>query len=128
MCKGFQQNGTISIDGIATPLKYEYDILKHNENLRSIQKFSTFAKELMYDCPDDLKGSTGECPTRPHATYKKFYDYYGDFEYANEWVLAAFEARDTIFTRGNGQFHRLDEIARAGTYCHLSFCLILDWR
>ena len=54
---GFQQNGTITIDGIATPLEYEYDRLQHNSNLRTIQQFSTRAKELMYDCPPCFRHS-----------------------------------------------------------------------
>ena len=47
-------------------LAYTYDPLKNNYNARTIQGFSTGAKEKMYDCE--------HCP---YPTYDQFYKYYG---------------------------------------------------
>ena len=121
MTAGFQQNGTITIDGVATPLEYEYDRFKHNQNLRTIQKFSTHAKELMYDClTNDNQDINGDgvidtnCEFRPYPTYDKFFKYYGNYKYADEWITSAFEKRETALSRGNGSFDKLNGIGRAG--------------
>merc|ERR1719271_906977 len=64
-----------------TELKYEYDVEDDNHNGRTIQGFSSGAFSKMYDC------SIG-CP---YHTYKMYYDYYGDFDYADKWVSAALD-------------------------------------
>ena len=56
---------------------------------RTLQGFSTKAKAVMYD----------DCPGCPYKTYKKFYDYYGDYDYADKWVLAALDG--TTYTPAN---------------------------
>merc|ERR1719331_2545307 len=52
---------------------------------RTLQGFSTNAKARMYD---DCAG--------PYKTYKKFYDYYGDYVYADKWVLAALDGTEYV--------------------------------
>ena len=106
---------------MATPLEYEYDRFKHNQNLRTIQKFSTHAKELMYDClTNDNQDINGDgvidtnCEFRPYPTYDKFFKYYGNYKYADEWITSAFEKRETALSRGNGSFDKLNGIGRAG--------------
>lgn len=88
-------SGTLNlkIDGADTTLSYTYDPAKNNVNKRTIQGFSTSAEEKMFRCKN--------CP---YKTYRKFKDYYGVFDYADEWVNAAFEGRTTKFIRGNAQF------------------------
>jgi hypothetical protein len=72
---------------------YTYDPLAENVNKRTLQGFSTQAEEKMYRCKN--------CP---YSTYEKFYDYYGVFDYANQWVLAAFAGSSTAFANGNADF------------------------
>ncbi|KAG7343103.1 low iron-inducible periplasmic protein [Nitzschia inconspicua] len=88
----FAPTGTLSINGEGS-VSYTYNPLTDNGNKRTIQGFSTAAKEKMHDCPN--------CP---YSTYKKFYDYYGAFDYANQWVLAAFDGSRTSFSNGNADF------------------------
>ena len=40
------------------------------------------------------------CPGCPHKHYEQFYDYYGDFNYADKWVSAALAGTDMSFTSG----------------------------
>lgn len=86
-------SGTLSIDG--QKLDYTYDPKTANVNKRTIQKFSTSAEEKMYRCDN--------CP---YDTYRKFREYYGFFDYADKWIMAAFEGKSTEFTRGNANFSR----------------------
>ena len=58
---------------------------------RTIQGFSTSAQSKMYD----------GCPGCPYHHYSMFYDYYGDFDYADKWVSAALAGTDMTFTSGN---------------------------
>ncbi|CAB9514269.1 expressed unknown protein [Seminavis robusta] len=85
--------GQIEIDELGS-FDYEYEILEDNYNARTIQSFSTKAKEKMYDCNEGC----------PYSVYKKFYNYYGVHDYADQWVQAAFQRTSTNFTRGNAQF------------------------
>jgi hypothetical protein len=75
-----------------------------NVNGRTLQGFSTGAEVKMYTC------SIG-CP---YKTYSMFYDYYGDFDYADKWVLAAINKDKTKFSSGNGDAdfknYKTDEI------------------
>ena len=42
----------------------------------------------MYECGDNC----------PYKTYKQFYEYYGSFTYADDWVLAALESTTVTYT------------------------------
>merc|ERR1711971_686314 len=65
-----------------------------NKAGRTLQGFSLQAKAKMYDCAN--------CP---YVTYKKFYDYYGDFDYADKWVTAALDGTKADFaTSGDADF------------------------
>ena len=57
---------------------------------RTLQGFSTSAQGKMYD----------GCPGCPYRHYKMFYDYYGDFDYADKWVSAALAGTDMTFSSG----------------------------
>lgn len=70
----FANNGTIEAEEFGNFL-YTYDMRENNFNARSIQLFSTEAKQKMFDCPN--------CP---YDTYGKFEKYYSAFDYADRWV------------------------------------------
>jgi len=96
MTKGCLANtGVVIIDpeGDAIEIGYEYDLTKDNVNKRTIQRFSTGAKKRMYDCDD--------CPQN---YFKQFYDYYGEFDYGNQIVMAAFDGGATNLRNFNSDF------------------------
>jgi len=88
----FGTNGTITIDG-RYELGYSYDPLVNNKAKRTIQKMSTSAKKRMFDCSN--------CP---YSLYEAFVDYYGEFDYGNQIVLAAFAGKKTKFKNFNNDF------------------------
>merc|ERR1719482_1676235 len=63
---------------------------KSGDDNRMMKKFSTGAKSKMYD----------GCPGCPYKHYEMFYDYYGDFDYADKWVSAALAGTDMTFSSG----------------------------
>ena len=89
----FVASGTVDIDGIGEDLSYTYDVLTDNINKRSIQGFSTGAQKKM-----------AECDSCPYKMYQKFYDYYGQYDYANQLVLAAFSGSKTNFDNFNNDY------------------------
>ena len=51
----------------------------------------------------------------PYATYSRFYEYYGDFTYADKWVSAALAGTSMSFTSGKhgpNDFSTLGDVAR----------------
>ena len=77
---------------------------------RTLKGFSTNAKARMMDLPYHLG---------PYRTYLKFFDYYGDGDYADKWVMAALDG--TTYTPTNagtthapgGAFSGMEAVARA---------------
>merc|ERR1740133_537545 len=69
---------------------------------RTLKGFSTKAQGKMYDGAALKEGSTTAlvCPGCPYRHYEMFYDYYGDFDYADKWVSAALGGTDMSFTSG----------------------------
>ena len=59
-------------------------------SFRTMKGFSTGAQDKMYD----------GCPGCPYRHYKMFYDYYGDFDYADKWVSAALAGDLMSFSSG----------------------------
>jgi hypothetical protein len=102
---GFVASGELSIEGEGI-FKYSYLPLENNGNKRTLQGFSTSAKDKMATCAN--------CP---YVTYDKFYKYYGAYDYANEWVLAAFEGGATSFTNGDADFSDYGYAGRKGMLC-----------
>ncbi|KAG7346339.1 low iron-inducible periplasmic protein [Nitzschia inconspicua] len=90
----FAASGTLNIEGEGT-FTYTYTPESDNKNKRTLQGFSLQSKEKMYDCPN--------CP---YATYAKFYTYYGAHDYADKWVMAAFDSQSTSFSNGNANFRQ----------------------
>jgi hypothetical protein len=91
----FGPSGSIIIGG--NSYTYNYDALTATSNGRTLQGFSTDAEEKMYRCT--------HCP---YNTYEKFYEYYGEFDYADKWVQAAFDGKATTFSNGNANFQLYD--------------------
>ena len=74
-------------------------------SFRTLKGFSTGAQSKMYD----------GCPGCPYAHYKRFYDYYGDFDYADKWVSAALAGETMSFSSGKhgpNDFSVLGDAAR----------------
>ena len=88
----FAASGSVAIDGVSDA-SYTYDpITDDNINKRSIQGFSTDAQKKMAECEN--------CPY--NKMYEKFYDYYGQYDYANQIaLLAALSGQKTNFDNFN---------------------------
>jgi hypothetical protein len=95
------------VSGGVGSLEYQYDPLRDNGNDRTLQGFSLQAEEKMW-----------ECKNCPYSTYQKFYEYYGEFDYANKWVLAAFDGSTTNFDNGNADFSVFGKSGLTGTSFH----------
>eukprot|EP00934_Nitzschia_sp_Nitz4_P002782 Nitzschia sp. Nitz4//scaffold339_size21316//7559//9244//NITZ4_008615-RA/size21316-processed-gene-0.21-mRNA-1//-1//CDS//3329548354//2772//frame0 len=82
----FAESGTLTIGDDS--YTYSYDILTDNTNTRTLQDLSANAKSEMagYD------------------VFSKFYQYYGEYDYANQFVMAAFDGEETDFSNGNADF------------------------
>ena len=102
--EGFAPTGSIEVGELGT-YAYAYAPLESNFNGRTIQGFSTQAKEKMLDCPG--------CP---YATYEKFFKYYGVEDYANQWILAALNKGPTNFAKGDADFGSYTSDGIAGTF------------
>jgi len=79
--------------------------MKSSGSFRTIRGFSTGAQSKMYD----------GCPGCPYKHYKMFYDYYGDFDYADKWVSAALAGTSMTFSSGRhgpNDFSTLGNAAR----------------
>lgn len=53
-------------------------------------------------------------PNCPFDDYRKFAMYYGEFDYADQWVMAAFDGRETDFDHGNADFREYGEAGKIG--------------
>ena len=84
---------------------YSYNPVESTFNARTLQGFSVDAEEKMYNCG----------PKCPYATYNKFYEYYGVFDYANQWVLSALNRGKTNFAKGHAEFDVYGMEGTAGT-------------
>jgi len=87
----FARNGTLVADGMI--FNYSYDPKIMNINKRTIRRFSTSAEKEMFRCE--------KCP---YVTFKKYKEYYQDFEYADAWVDAAFDGDWTKMSHHNAFF------------------------
>jgi hypothetical protein len=72
---------------------------------RTLKGFSTKAGDTMYN-----KGTNGGCKGAsdratdgcPYKDFSEYYNYYGDFNYADKFVLAAINGGSTSFTKSAG--------------------------
>ena len=115
---------------------------KSGGKLRTLRGFSTGAYKKMYKgCERGEAGEagyegntltatseSGEPPLagkQCYKEYKMFHEYYGDFDYADKFVMAALQGTSTNFSRGRGNadFAPADAqtrlaAARTGTLVH----------
>jgi hypothetical protein len=82
---------------------YIYNFLHGNRNSRSLASFSTKVKSLMHDCR--------HCP---YDIYLKYFQYYGEYDYANQMITAAFDKQSTSFKKGNANFSQYNEEGQSG--------------
>jgi hypothetical protein len=91
---------------VGQSFEYEYVVKKGNFNYRTIAGFSTEAKKRMWDCD--------ACPL---DTYAKFVEYYGEYDYADQIITAAFNGGKTNLKNGNNDFSRyVGGIGRTGMF------------
>merc|ERR1712176_1682226 len=74
--------------GGKTDVQYTYDPETNNVAKRTIQGFSTAAQKKM-----------AECANCPYEMYDKFYQYYGQYDYGNQIVMAAFAGKEQIIKK-----------------------------
>merc|ERR1712106_426415 len=83
-----EESGELEIAGTMYP--YTYEPMKDNKNGRTIQGFSTSAESKMYTC-------TNGCP---YAEYNKYFEYYGDHDYADKWIMAGLKGEKVTYSSG----------------------------
>ena len=93
---GFASSGDILI-GTTTFSYSGYKSADDTYNGRTIQGFSTSADTKM-------RGNNDNDPYFP--VFQKFFDYYGSYNYADEWIINAFYGGTTTFTNGDGDFSK----------------------
>jgi len=102
------ESGTITIEG--TSYTYTYSIPEDNWNGRTIAQFSTAAETKM---------RPNQSTDAYFPDFQYFVDYYGVPDYANEWIISAFEGVPTTnLAKGSADFSVWsdDYAARAGEF------------
>ena len=93
---------------------------------RTLQGFSTSAQAKMYD----------GCPGCPYKHYSMFYDYYGDYDYADKWVSAALAGTNQTFTSGKhgpnnfevlGDAARIEAVKKGSAYMNVWMYVIREF-
>lgn len=74
--------------------EYTYNLQQDNINGRTIQRFSTLAEKEMAACGKNC----------PYEDFSKFASYYGEYDYGDKWIQAAFHQTRTSFDNGNIDF------------------------
>jgi hypothetical protein len=101
----FVDSGALIVPDFRMTLTYTYNPQSDNVLFRAFEGFSKFAQDFMGECD-------GSCP---YPEFKKFYDYYGVFDYGDSFISAAFNTVSTLFSKGNMNFAKFGDAARAGT-------------
>jgi hypothetical protein len=93
---------------------------------RTLKGFSTSAQAKMYD----------GCPGCPYKHYKMFYDYYGSYTYADDWVSAALAGTDMTFSSGKhgpnafstlGAAARIEAVKKGTAYMNVWMYVIREF-
>lgn len=108
----FKEGGELKLIGSSDTVAYTTVV---NTNARTIQGFSLDADTRFRPVSAD-----GEARKPYFPDFLKFVNYYGTFDYADEWITAAFTGGQTNFDNGDGDFTSLDEqgllqVAQKGT-------------
>ena len=99
---------------------------KTSSPFRTMRGFSTGAQAKMY---------TG-CPGCPYKHYSMFYDYYGDYDYADKWVSAALAGTNQTFTSGKhgpnnfevlGDAARIEAVKKGSAYMNVWMYVIREF-
>lgn len=91
--------GTLAFENVSSvTASYTYNTAMDNVNGISIQRFSTDAENLFTGYPD----------------YMKFVEYYGAYDYGDQWVTASFESGKTNYDRGNADFSGITAVGLTG--------------
>lgn len=91
---GFADRGELIFHDVDVKITYSYNSNFDNVNGRTIQGFSLFAEKEMASCGKNC----------PYKDFAKFLKYYGEYDYADKWIQAAFMQQRTSFERGNFDF------------------------
>jgi hypothetical protein len=100
----FVDSGTLIVPEFQMTLSYTYTPESDNVLFRAFEGFSSFAQDLMAECD-------GNCP---YTEFKKFHDYYGEFDYGDHLISAAFDSTATLLLNGNMDFTLLGDASRSG--------------
>lgn len=103
---GFPSAGHIRFDTVGVSITYSYDTIENNRNDRTLAMFSTQANKKMRPC--------GSCDL--FAEYKRFYQYYGQYDYAHQWVMSAFEQTRITFDSSVSDFTLYSLESRGSKY------------
>ncbi|CAJ1931944.1 unnamed protein product [Cylindrotheca closterium] len=97
----FADSGELRVLDSDIHFEYSYNSQFDNFNGRTIQRFSLFAEEEMAACGKNC----------PYNDFAKFVNYYGEYDYADKWIQAAFFEKSTSFDRGNIDFSEVGKKA-----------------
>lgn len=114
---GLAESGDLVVSGLGK-LIYSYDLFKNNVNDESVQRYSTKARDEMYLCEN--------CP---YQDFQKFYNYYGVWDYADQFIMAAKSGTQTSeFERGAVNFSGMDIVGRGQAILSASVYLSIFMR
>jgi hypothetical protein len=91
---GLASSASILVEDYGAYL-YKYSVTSDNINKRTLAGFSTDAEELMRTCP------TSTCL---FPDYKKFFEFFGRYDYADYIITKAFDGQATELNLGNSDF------------------------
>lgn len=93
---------------------FTYNLFQDTKNLRTLQRLATDSEEI-------YRG----CETCPLKTYLKYVSFYGDFEYADDMILAAFQQASTNLDTANVDFGGMSSVGRGEVIRRLSLNLVI---
>jgi hypothetical protein len=115
---GLADSGDLVVAGFSQKLVYSYNLFTDNVNDQTLQRFSTKARDEMYLCEN--------CP---YKDFEKFYNYYGVWDYADQFIMAAKAGtRTSEFERGAVNFSGMDMIGRGQAILSASVYLSIFMR
>ena len=99
---GLQSEGNITIDDQS--FHYTYNVSESNHNDHTLIELSTHAKSRMWSC--------SHCP---YDDYQKYYNYYGEFDYADRILQTAFRGEEMELDNGNMDLGYYSKYGMKGT-------------
>eukprot|EP00980_Cylindrotheca_fusiformis_P003787 scaffold834_cov123-Cylindrotheca_fusiformis.AAC.34 len=109
----FNATGNVTVDD--QDFSYEYDVYEQNLNYRTIADLSNDAEEKMWEC--------SHCP---FSEFRKFYEYYEEFNYADRIISSAFRGERMQLTNGNMDFGFYTEYALS-EFIHMAMSHLSIW-